>query len=63
MQLILEGYQMPRTKRVPSSVRPEIAKAQAVDHKMSFSTYFCDPWGNRFEVTTYDHDFVSAQLQ
>ncbi len=40
----------------------EIAEAQAVDHKMSFSTYFCDPWGNRFEVTTYDHDFVSERL-
>ena len=29
-----------------------------VDHDLSFSVYFCDPYGNRFEVTTYDYDFV-----
>ena len=25
-----------------------------VDHGLSVSVYFCDPWGNYFEITTYD---------
>ncbi|HEX9749679.1 MAG TPA: VOC family protein [candidate division Zixibacteria bacterium] len=29
-----------------------------VDHSKSWSVYFCDPWGNRYEVTTYDYDTV-----
>jgi len=28
------------------------------DHDLAFSIYFNDPWGNRFEVTTYDHEVV-----
>ena len=27
----------------------------AVDHDQSFSIYFCDPYGHRLEVTTYEH--------
>lgn len=33
-----------------------------VDHGRSWSTYFCDPWGNRYEVTTYGYDEVSRFL-
>ena len=31
-----------------------------VDHGESFSVYFCDPWGNRCEVTTYDAQYVTV---
>lgn len=31
-----------------------------VDHDGAFSVYFCDPWGNRCEVTTYDWHLVAA---
>lgn len=33
-----------------------------VDHGESFSIYFCDPWGNPFEVTSYDAELVRARL-
>lgn len=32
------------------------------DHGAAFSVYFCDPDGNHFELTTYDHDFVRTRL-
>ena len=28
---------------------------EVVDHAKAFSVYFCDPWGNRLEVTSYDY--------
>lgn len=37
--------------------QPEI-----VDHELAFSTYFCDPDGNRLEITTYDYDAVADQI-
>ena len=36
---------------------------EPVDHTSSFSVYFCDPYGNRFEVTTYDAPHVRQGLQ
>lgn len=33
-----------------------------VDHDLSWSVYFDDPWGHRFEVTTYDYEAVSEWL-
>ena len=33
-----------------------------VDHQKSYSVYFCDPYGNRYEVTTYDYIQVHQQL-
>jgi catechol 2,3-dioxygenase-like lactoylglutathione lyase family enzyme len=35
---------------------------QVVDHQKSFSIYFVDPYGNNYEVTTYDYAFVAARL-
>ena len=29
-----------------------------VDHDVSWSIYFADPYGNRLEITTYDYDEV-----
>lgn len=34
---------------------------EIVDHVKSYSVYFCDPYGNRYEITTYDHSYVSQQ--
>lgn len=34
-----------------------------VDHDVSWSLYFVDPWGNPYEVTTYDYDAVAALLR
>jgi catechol 2,3-dioxygenase-like lactoylglutathione lyase family enzyme len=35
--------------------RPVTADA-VVDHDVAFSIYFCDPYGHRLEVTTYEHE-------
>jgi catechol 2,3-dioxygenase-like lactoylglutathione lyase family enzyme len=32
------------------------------DHTKAYSVYFCDPYGNPYEITTYDYDYVSAQV-
>ena len=32
------------------------------DHSLAFSIYFCDPWQNEIEITTYDHEAVRASL-
>ena len=32
-----------------------LTRDEVVDHDLAWSIYFCDPWGNRFEVTSYDH--------
>lgn len=34
-----------------------------VDHAKSWSWYFDDPWGNAWEVTTYDYAEVAAKLR
>ena len=33
-----------------------------IDHKIAWSVYFKDLDGNLNEITTYDYDYVSAQL-
>ncbi len=39
-----------------------VTAADVVDHDRAWSIYFCDPDGNRFELTTYDHAAVSGRL-
>jgi catechol 2,3-dioxygenase-like lactoylglutathione lyase family enzyme len=39
-----------------------VKRGDAVDHETAFSIYFCDPYGNRLEVTTYDHTMVRKAL-
>ncbi|HVR96659.1 MAG TPA: VOC family protein [Thermoanaerobaculia bacterium] len=39
----------------------ERAAPRVKDHRKAFSAYFCDPWGNRYEVTTYDHGYVAER--
>lgn len=33
-------------------------RADVVDHDLSFSVYFTDPYGHRLEVTTYEYEYV-----
>lgn len=35
---------------------------RVTDHKLAYSLYFSDPWGNLHEITTYDHDHVAENL-
>lgn len=35
---------------------------QIIDHDKAWSVYFSDPYGNRFEITTYDYGYVSGHL-
>jgi catechol 2,3-dioxygenase-like lactoylglutathione lyase family enzyme len=37
-----------------------VSELEIVDHGQAFSVYFCDPYGNRYEVTTYDHELVRS---
>ena len=39
-----------------------IHSKEAVDHGQAFSIYFCDPYGNRYEITTYDYESVQSQI-
>ena len=32
------------------------------DHRGAYSLHFCDPWGHRLELTTYECDYVAAHL-
>ncbi len=34
-----------------------------VDHRLAFSIYFCDPYGNRYEITTYDYEEAYERLR
>lgn len=42
--------------------RQLVTSESAVDHGRAFSVYFCDPYGHRLEITTYDEDVVRAAL-
>lgn len=39
-----------------------LTRSEVADHELAWSIYFVDPWGNRFEITTYDYDIVRDQL-
>jgi hypothetical protein len=39
-----------------------VHQVEVVDHEKSYSVYFCDPYGNRYEVTTYAYAQVAARL-
>ncbi len=38
----------------------QVTPRDVVDHDKAFSIYFCDPYGNRYEVTTYEYDAVAG---
>lgn len=36
-------------------------KNLVADHDKSYSIYFSDPWGNRFEITSYDYELITEK--
>ena len=36
-------------------------KINLVDHDSSWSIYFSDPYGNPFEITSYEYEWISKQ--
>ena len=53
-----------RLKEIPledHEGRP-LRPTDVIDHERSYSIYFCDPFGHRLEVTTYDHDYTAQRL-
>lgn len=39
-----------------------VVRSDVVDHDVSFSIYFRDPYGTPLEVTTYEYDETEAEL-
>ncbi|MEZ4522382.1 MAG: VOC family protein [Thermomicrobiales bacterium] len=39
-----------------------LTRDEVVDHDLAWSIYFRDPWGNNYEVTSYDYDEIKAAL-
>ncbi len=39
-----------------------LTRDQVMDHDKAWSIYFVDPYGNRYEITTYDYAFVKDRL-
>lgn len=39
-----------------------LTSSSVVDHDRAFSIYFLDPYGNRLELTTYEHEASRAAL-
>jgi len=40
----------------------KVTRERVADHAMAYSVYFCDPWGYQFEITTYDYDDATIEL-
>ena len=41
----------------------QVTAGDVRDHDKAYSIYFSDPWGHRYELTTYDYGEVSEQLR
>lgn len=40
----------------------QVTRHSVRDHGKAFSIYFCDPWRNELEITSYDHQAIRARL-
>ncbi len=40
----------------------QVESWDVADHRKSFSIYFCDPYGNRYEITSYDYQYILENL-
>jgi catechol 2,3-dioxygenase-like lactoylglutathione lyase family enzyme len=50
-------------RHVPNRQGRRLTRDEVVDHDLAWSIYFCDPWGNRYEVTSYDYDDLARLLK
>lgn len=50
------------THKVFNEKNERITSRNVVDHDKAYSIYFCDPYGNRFEITTYDHEQIISEF-
>ena len=41
----------------------KVTSDAVADHDKAFSIYFNDPYGNRLELTTYEHEYVQKKLK
>jgi catechol 2,3-dioxygenase-like lactoylglutathione lyase family enzyme len=39
-----------------------VTRAHVVDQWIGWSLFFCDPFGNRYELVTYEYELVKARL-
>ncbi|MEE9207480.1 MAG: VOC family protein [Gemmatimonadota bacterium] len=39
-----------------------VTKELLADHRQAYSLYFCDPFGHRLELTSYEHEEMMALL-
>lgn len=39
-----------------------LSAASVRDHHGCYSLHFCDPWGHRIEITTYECEYVATHL-
>jgi catechol 2,3-dioxygenase-like lactoylglutathione lyase family enzyme len=53
---------LPALQLVDHAGQPVTAD-RAVDHEAAYSIYFCDPFGHRLELTTYDYERTKALLR
>jgi catechol 2,3-dioxygenase-like lactoylglutathione lyase family enzyme len=47
---------------VPNRHGDRLTRDEVIDHELAWSIYFGDPWGNRYEVTSYDYDELRTAL-
>jgi len=45
-----------------SYLEAQLPELRMADHKLAWSMYFHDPFGNYHEITTYEHELVRAAL-
>lgn len=61
-----QGFLSFRDRAKEHSVFAEDGKPQksleVIDHDSAYSVYFCDPYGNRYEVTCYDYEFLKSKI-
>ena len=43
--------------------RQRVTAGSVIDHVAAYSIYFCDPFGHRLELTTYEYEQAKAVLE
>ena len=59
----LEFIELLKTLELKNADDHLVTRNDAIDHRLAYSLYFCDPWGHQLELTTYDHETVRRKTQ